>query len=76
MDWEDAAEQCDLIVDLIDNEVPDWALDKCAEFFESVREKAVDIGESIAKRKSVTPRQAKALDNMESGVRRWMGDQN
>lgn len=73
-DWEDAIEQCQEIIRLIDEDVSERALDKASDFFEGVREKVADIEETITEHQHVTARQQQALDNMESGVRRWIRD--
>lgn len=70
--WEQALEQSERIVELIDDEVPDWAKDRATDFFEDIREKAVSVGETISRTKRVTESQQNALDGWERGVRKWI----
>ena len=67
-----ASQQCDTIVGLIDDDVPESAWDTAAEFFESVRDGVVDMQETIDDTGFVTTKQQKALDNWEAGVRKWI----
>lgn len=62
-----AIEQCDRIIEKC-GEVPDDGED----FADSVIEKAASIRDWIHKHGRVTDRQQTALDNMESGVDRWL----
>jgi hypothetical protein len=62
-----AVEQCDRIAEKCD-EVPYDAID----FADSVREKARSIRSWIESSGRVTDRQQAALDNMESGLDRWL----
>jgi DNA uptake protein ComE-like DNA-binding protein len=68
-DWEDAIEQCDRILSDCDD-VPEAGDD----FAYSVRENVEGIKATIEEKEYVTPDQQSALDNMESGVRRWLDD--
>lgn len=52
--------------------LPERVQGKGADFFESVMDKAKDIGETIERTDRVTVGQTKALENMLSGVRRWV----
>jgi hypothetical protein len=70
--WEQALEQSERIVELIDDEVPDWAKNTATNFFEDIREKAVSVGETISRTKRVTEGQQNALDGWERGVRKWI----
>jgi len=74
MDWEAALEQCDTILELIENEVPERAWDQGADFFEGIRERAKEMSDWIEEHEHVTPKMAKALDGMERGVRKWIRD--
>jgi hypothetical protein len=65
-DWELAIEQCDSILDSLE-ELPERA----ADFQESVEDKVAGIREWIEKNKDVTAAQLTALQNMEDGVSRW-----
>ena len=67
-----AIQKCDEIVDLIDEDVPESAHDKAGEFFESVREGAVEMQETLEETQEVTPAQRSALENWEAGVRKWI----
>jgi hypothetical protein len=73
-DADKALETVSRIIDLIDEEVPEWSLDKAGDFFESVREKSVSIGETITRTQHVTEKQLSALEGMEAGVRKWIKD--
>ena len=68
----EASQQCDTIAELIDDDVPEAALDKAPEFFEDVREKVIEVQETIQESGTVTEAQQTALDNWEAGVRRWI----
>lgn len=73
MSVKSASEQCDRIVETID-ELDDGTLDMAAEFFEDVRDKVVDVQETICKFDRVTDKQQKALNNWEKGVNKWVHD--
>lgn len=66
-DWEDAIEQCNRIMEMC-NEVPERGED----FAYSVQQKVQEISETIEESERVTEAQQIALDNMESGVSRWI----
>lgn len=70
----EAIELSEEIVRLIDEDVPEWAWDKAPEFFEDIRQKAVDVGETITQTQRVSEKQASALENWEGGVRKWIRD--
>lgn len=72
LDWEAADEQCDCIVELIDDEVPERAWDVAADFFDDIRDKVVAVQETITQTNHVTEKQQQALDNWEAGVRKWI----
>ena len=74
MTSDEAVELAEEIARLIDEEVPEYAWDKAAEFFEDIREKAIEVGETIENSGHVTDKQASALENWEAGVRRWIRD--
>lgn len=46
--------------------------DRGIEFFENVNDKAQSIAETISERGQVSNAQINALENMLSGVRRWL----
>jgi len=66
-EWKQAIRQCKEILDSL-GELPDEA----ESFADSVRDKVTSIREWIRENEHVTPKQIEALDNMESGVGRWM----
>lgn len=72
MTSKEGLEQCERIIELIDDEVSDRAKDKAGDFFEDVREKCVEVSATIEKTGVVTPGQAKALAGWEEGVRKWI----
>ena len=65
-----ALQQCDGILGKIDD-LPMEGM----EFGESVAEKVSGISETIERTRRVTDAQARALDNMEDGVDRWLENQ-
>ena len=67
MDWEEACEQCERIIEKCD-EMPSRAED----FTESVREKVQGIWGTIEVSEEVTENQQNALDNMEAGLDKWL----
>jgi len=68
VNWEDALEIADEILDMIDNDLPEEA----EEFAESVEEKVRDIRNWIEDHRHVTERQVEALENMKRGCEKWM----
>ena len=59
----------------IADEIADLVLDlpeRAADFAESVDEKARSIKQTIESQRRVTPAQRQALENMLSGVKRWI----
>lgn len=67
-------EFCEEIVELIDDEIPDYAWKKAPEFFEDVRDKVVDVQETIERTGQVSEGQERALNNWKDGVSRWIHD--
>lgn len=67
-----AIQQCDEIVELIDEELPQKAWDTAPELFEDIREKVASVQETIQNSGEVTERQQNALDNWEDCVRKWI----
>lgn len=67
----EALKQIEHIVDMCD-EVSEYDSSEAWDFASSVREKTEDIGATIEERNHVTLAQAEALDNMESGISRWI----
>ena len=64
---QNAIEQCERILEMCD-EVPD----RGEEFADGVRERTQSIFEWIEENRHVTDAQITALENMESGVSRWI----
>jgi hypothetical protein len=71
LDWKEIVGLADSICELIDD-APGDVWDRAYEFFESVQEKAKDIGETVRRTKRATQGQKDALENMESGVNKWL----
>jgi len=59
------------IVELIDEELPESALEKAPDFFESVKEKTLAINETVATTNRATSGQVRALKNMLGAVEAW-----
>ena len=74
MDKDEAITLCNEILDMIDSEVPDFAWDRAASFFESVRDKVSSMLETIETMDDPTIRQTNALENMREGVAKWLDD--
>lgn len=66
-----AIDQCDLIIEKCEH-VPFDGED----FAKSIKEKAASIRKWIQENGKVTKNQQAALDNMESGVDRWLENQD
>ena len=71
VDYEDALELADEIIEMIEDDLPEDAYSKSPGFFESVLKNTKDIRERIECAEDVTPGEAEALENMHSGVKRW-----
>lgn len=67
----EAQEQVERIVEMCE-QVMEYDTDEANEFAGSVQEKAESILVTIEERNHVTRSQAEALDNMESGISRWI----
>lgn len=67
-----AIELAESIIDKIDEEVSDEAKDRATEFFESVREGALSLVQTIQRTGRVSDKQAEALRNWDRGVSRWI----
>jgi len=67
-----AIQQCDRIVEMIDDDVPDEAKDRASDFFEDVREKVIEVQDTVTSSGHVTSKQQRALDNWEAGVAKWI----
>ncbi len=72
VDYEDALELADEIIEMIEDDLPGDAYVKAGDFFDSVLEKTKDIRETVECAEDVTLAQTEALENMHAGVKRWM----
>jgi vacuolar-type H+-ATPase subunit H len=72
IDWEKARDTADTIIETIDDVLPHDIYSKAPEFFEGVRERAYSMREWIREHERATPKQIKALDNMDASVRAWL----
>lgn len=70
----DALKEISSLCDRIDEDVPDYAWDKAPEFFESIKEQATDMSETIEKSDRVTEAQMSAIRNWREGVDKWIKD--
>jgi len=61
------------LIDAIDN-LDDEILEKSPQYFESIRDKAAGILETIETTLRVTQGQQKAVDNIIEGFNKWMHD--
>lgn len=60
------------IVRVIDEDVPERSKAKALDYFESVRDFAQDVSETITQKNRVTENQRGALDRSLAGVRKWV----
>lgn len=67
----EAQEQIERIVEMCE-QVAEYDSSSAQDFASSVQEKAESIGEWIDEHGDVTEKQQEALDNMESGISRWI----
>ena len=72
VDYEDALELADEIIEMIEDDLPEDAYSRAPEFFDSVLERTKGIRETIECAEDVTPGQAEALENMHADVKRWL----
>ena len=72
IDYKDALEQCETILELIEYDIPSKAREDSPDFFEPIEERVTSMAEWITSNERITPKMAKALDNMEAGVRKWI----
>lgn len=68
----EAIQQCDTIVEMIEEEVSEKAKDKAGEFFEDVKAQVTDMQETLVTASHVTVNQQRALDNWEAAVAKWI----
>ena len=67
-----AIDQCDAILEMIEEEVPERAWDKARDFLESVQTGVAGVRETIVRTNRVTDKQQTALDNWERAVDKWV----
>lgn len=67
-----ALEQADRILTLIEDDLPERAWDKAAEFFEDVQQKVADVRATVERLQRVSEPQLRALDNWEAAVGKWI----
>lgn len=67
-----ALEQADRILAAIEDDLPDHAWDKAAEFIEDVEAKVKAVQTTISLSKTVSERQQAALDSWESAIGKWI----
>lgn len=60
------------VLELIEDEVPEWKVLKNQEFFEGVEEKARGIAETVRRTGRVSAGQRAALENMKGAVEKWV----
>ena len=72
---DEAVELAQEIVQMIEEDITEEQYAAGDEFFDSVMEKAKDIGQSIQERKRASPNQVRALENMKKGVQKWIDKQ-
>lgn len=70
--WEQAVDLGMEICRMIDEDLDDEAATDNADFFESVREGASDVVQTIERSQRVTPKQMKALANWHEAVMKWI----
>lgn len=68
----EATKQCERILEMIEDDVPEAAKEIAPAFFESVEKSVEDVMETIERSQRVTEKQADALDNWEEGVGKWI----
>lgn len=71
VDYVEALELADEIIEMIEDDLPEDAYSKALCFFDSVLERTKEIKETIECAEDVTPGQVEALENMHTGVKRW-----
>lgn len=69
MEWTEALDLCEEILDLLDD-LP--TTDAAIEFGESVKERVTSIQTWIEDNEFVTPKQVEVLENTKSGVAKWI----
>ena len=67
-----AIAQCEALIDMIDDDVPDKAKDKAGEFFDDVRDKVVSMSETLTATGRCSEKQQQALDNWQAAVSKWI----
>lgn len=69
-DWEAVLADIDALVELCDTAIEDIG-EPVVEYATSVRECALDIGDTIEANKHATSRQIKAIENQTAGIKKW-----
>lgn len=67
-----AVKQADDLLERIEDDLPDRAWDKAAEFFESVQAGVRDVRATIVRLNRVTGGQLRALESWEAAVGKWI----
>lgn len=71
-DVKDALKIVEEISKTIEDEVPEWKVLKNQNYFASLEDRAKGIGETIERTNRVTDAQVTALENMLSGLQKWV----
>lgn len=71
-DVKDALKLVEEISSTIEDEVPEWKVLKNQNYFASLEDRAKGIGETIERTNRVTEAQVTALENMLSGLQKWV----
>jgi len=67
-----ALKQADAILDAIEEDLPERARDRAAEFFESVQAGVKDVRATIVRLNRVTAGQLRALESWAAAVGKWI----
>jgi hypothetical protein len=71
-DVKKAIEQADRILEAIEDDLPERAWDRAADFFEDVQTKVKDVRATVERLQRVSEKQLLALDNWEAAVNKWI----
>ena len=71
MDFQDASEKIDEIVETIDDNIDDIP-DAGVDYFENTKEFLTSVQQTIANTLRVTTKQRDAILNCESGIQKWI----
>jgi hypothetical protein len=75
VNWKEASNLCDEIVEMIDDDISEDAYDRAEDFFDGVRARAVSMQEWIDDAERVTPKMVDALTKMKQSVKAWIRDE-